>query len=272
MSDLSPTQRRSSFSRRWWPVPRRWWPSRVAAPDPLGAALLDHFRTGRARSVAATRADGVRFSIETDEYFSLEGELAELDRVALEACRGRVLDVGAGAGRHALALEEQGLEVVSIDVSPFCVELCQRRGVRDARLFDIMKLDSDSMLGRFDTLLFGMQTIGVAGGVATLERLLKRIESCLSPGAQILVDSSALREPWEGVSDGSPESGEIVLSMRYRGMRGEPFPWLYLSEPHLREVAARAGYTAERLAAVDSGEYLLALSLSPSLRCAEAIP
>ena len=142
----------------------RWWPRRVGPAEPLAAALMDHHRTGRARRVHATRADGVEFEIETEEYFSLEGRLAALDAQALDRCRGRVLDVGAGSGRHAIELQRRGLEVVAIDLSPICTELCRARGVREARTVDVMRLGPDDGLGRFDTILFGMQTIGVAGG------------------------------------------------------------------------------------------------------------
>ncbi len=238
----------------------RYWPRRVPAAAPLAAALADHARTGRPRRVAATRADGVCFEIETEEYFTLEGSLAALDRTALDHCRGRVLDVGAGAGRHALALEARGHSVVAIDVSPIAVAVCRERGVRDARVLDVMRLDRASDLGRFDTLLFGMQTIGLAGGVETLARLLERLATSLAPGGQILLDSSALRVPWEGrFDDRSPTRGEIVMSTRYRGWRGEPFPWLYLAEDDLALVARRAGFASETLGRVERGEYLARL-------------
>jgi SAM-dependent methyltransferase len=238
----------------------RFWPRRVGPAEPLAAALVDHHRTGRPRRVAATRADGVRFDIETEEYFTLGGELAALDALALEHAQGRVLDVGAGAGRHALALEARGLEVVAIDVSPLCVALCRARGVREARVFDVMRLDSAEPFGVFDTLLFGMQTLGVAGGVAPLRKLLERLRACLAPGGRLIVDSSDLFEAWEGDdSDRSPSRGEIVLSTRYRGWRGEPFPWIYLAEEDLSRIAREVGYAVEPLGRVERGEYLLAL-------------
>ncbi len=238
----------------------RWWPRRVPATEPLAAALVDHHRSGRARRVSATRADGVAFEIETDEYFTLEGRLAELDALALERCRGRVLDVGAAAGRHALALQARGLEVVAIDLSPLCVELCRARGVRDARIVDVLSPHALEPLGRFDSILFGMQTIGVAGGVAPLLRLLERLHESLTPGGELLVDSSALREPWEGdVDETGARAGEIVLSTRYRGWLGASFPWLYLGVEDLEALADESGYATERLGAVEGGEFLASL-------------
>lgn len=249
-------------------------PRRVAAAEPLAAALLDHQRDGRPRRVTALRADGLEFEIETEEYFTLEGELASLDRIALERARGRVLDVGAGAGRHALALQAKGCEVVAIDVSPVCVALCQARGVREARVVDVMALvgagGEGDALGRFDTILFGMQTIGVAGSRAGLRALLVGLRSLLRPGGCILADSSALRFAWEGDTaqrdprddvreSGAIEDGVIVLETRYGRMRGEPFAWLYLAEDDLAHAAREAGYAMETLGRVEGGEYLAAL-------------
>lgn len=242
---------------------RRFWPRRVPSTEPLAAALEDHHRSGRPRRVRALRADGVAFEIETEEYFTLDGVLGSLDALALQRCGERVLDVGAGAGRHALALQAAGRAVVAIDASPICTRLCRARGVLDARCLDILRVGPDAPLGRFDTILFGMQTIGVAGGIEPLVRLLERLRPSLAPGGELLVDSSALREPWEGdASDRSASRGEIVLSMRYRGWRGEPFPWLYVAEPDLEAVAARAGYTMEtlgRIADDEGAEFLAAL-------------
>lgn len=239
---------------------RDFWPRRVGPAEPLAAALRDHHRTGRPRRVRGLRLDGVNFEIETEEYFTLDGSLGVLDGLSLDRCRGRVLDVGAGAGRHALALQARGHEVVAIDLSPICVTLCRERGVLDAREFDVMTLDSERLLGRFETILFGMQTIGVAGGIVPLRTMLTRLRNCLTPGGELLVDSSALREAWQGDGeDRSPSRGEIVLSMRYRGWRGEPFPWLYLAETDLKDVAAAAEFEIEILGSVESGEYLAAL-------------
>lgn len=251
-------------SLRWKGLPRL--PRRVPPAEPLAAALLDHHRDGRARKVRALRADGVEFEIETGEYFTLEGELAELDRLAVARARGRVLDVGAGAGRHALALQAKGCEVVAIDVSPTCVALCRERGVLDVREFDVMRLGAggddvaDGGLGRFDTIFFGMQTIGVAGGVVPLRWLLARLREHLNPGGLVIADSSELREAWDGEQeDRSPNRGEIVLSTRYRGLRGEPFPWLYLAEADLAALSREAGFEVETLGRVVGGEYLVAL-------------
>src|SRR5918999_2988986 len=79
--------------------------------------------------------------------------------------RGRVLDVGCGAGRAALRLQERGHELVAVDISPLAVEVARRRGVLDAREVPFERVDAS--LGIFDTVLmlgnnFGL--VGSAGG------------------------------------------------------------------------------------------------------------
>ena len=107
---------------------------------PLGRALLDHLQSGEDVDIEVFRSDGVAFTMRSSEFFSLEGRLMALDERALEECRGRVLDVGAGAGRHSLVLQERGIDVVALDISPLCGEVMRRRGVRDVRVGDAFGL------------------------------------------------------------------------------------------------------------------------------------
>ena len=77
----------------------------------------------------------------------------------------------------------------------------------------------------------------------------------------------ALHDPasWEGdEADRSPNRGEIVLSTRYRRLRGEPFPWLYLAEADLADLAREADFEVESLSRVAGGEYLVALHAARS--------
>ena len=76
----------------------------------------------------------------------------------------------------------------------------------------------------------------------------------------MIADSSELRDAWEGdAADRSPQRGEIVLQTRYRNLRGEPFPWVYLAERDLAAVAQEAGFELETLGRAASGEYLVLL-------------
>jgi SAM-dependent methyltransferase len=149
--------------------------------------LLDHLE-GRAGEPELERDDGhVGPAMGAEWFFAEPDEWIEAERAAFERVRGRVLDIGAGAGRHSLEAQRRGLEAVAIDASPGAVEVCRRRGVRDARLLPLAEVDE--RLGVFDTVLLLCGNLGLAGGAdetsALLERLhgsrLLRRGSCSTP-------------------------------------------------------------------------------------------
>jgi SAM-dependent methyltransferase len=239
---------------RW--LDRLGVPRRVASQAPLAAALADHLRGDGPVDVRVLRGEGFSYEISSHDFFG-EGALAELDAACLAACRGRVLDVGAGAGRHALLLQARGHPVVAIDVEPGAVEVMRARGVEDARIADVFRLGGalgDDDPG-FDTVIFLMQSIGIAGSLFGLERLLLSLQRHMTPEGRILLDSS----PLEGAAPGA--AGEIEVRFAYRNLRGERFPWIYIDERQLAQAAARAGLRCEIMGRAKGGdEYLACLS------------
>ncbi|MDE0884813.1 MAG: class I SAM-dependent methyltransferase [Myxococcota bacterium] len=222
---------------------------------PLGLAVRSHWLTGKDAEIEVERNDGVSYTIRSREFFSIEGRLEALDERSLQEARGRVLDVGAGAGRHSLRLQEAGHEVVAVDISPLCVEVMRQRGVEQARVADVFALDAEE-LGDFDTILFLMQSIGIAGSRFGLERLLLSLAPRLRKGGQILLDSSPLLGTRAGCA---PDMEGIDVSFSFQGFAGESFSWLYLEEESLAEVSESLGWKTQVLARTSSGEYLARL-------------
>ncbi|MDG2332668.1 MAG: class I SAM-dependent methyltransferase [Myxococcota bacterium] len=222
---------------------------------PLGLAIRSHWLTGQDAEIEVDRSDGVSYTIRSREFFSIEGRLEALDEQSLQEARGRVLDVGAGAGRHSLRLQEAGHEVVAVDISPLCVEVMHQRGVEQVRVADIFSLDAEEF-GDFDTVLFLMQSIGIAGSGFGLERLLLSLAPRLRRGGQVLLDSSPLLGTR---SDCGPSLEGIDVSFSYQGVAGEPFSWLYLDEKSLAEISESLGWKTQILARTATGEYLARL-------------
>lgn len=233
---------------------------RVEHHEPLGLALQHFLDRGEDTAIGVHRSDGLSYSIEARDFFVVGGRLGPLDEEALRQSRGRILDVGAGAGRHALALQEGGREVVAIDISPLCVDIMRRRGVLEARLADVFRVEAEDF-GQFDTILFLMQSIGIAGSLFGLERLLVSLRPLLRPGGQILFDSSA------NVSvsaQGKSSSEGIDVYFSHDGLEGESFSWIYIDERSLSETAGRLGWSMDVLVRMQEGEYLARLAPLPS--------
>jgi len=104
---------------------------------PHGMALLDYFHGDTSAKIVVHGDDGETEVVPISVFFRGPAEFSALEEAALDLCRGRVLDAGAGAGCHALALQERDLAVCAIDIAPEAVEVMRMRGVRDARYADI---------------------------------------------------------------------------------------------------------------------------------------
>ncbi len=235
---------------------------RVPAWVPLGRALLcyhhgdtdtelevhtDMWETEREPVAVYYRPDAVR--------------LPPLERRALALCRGRVLDVGAGAGRHALELQRQGFEVTALDVADEAVEVMRRRGVTDARQGDIFSLGDE----RFDTLLLMMHGLGVFGDVAGLARFLESARKLLSPGGQILGDSADLGRAFPGIDFRHSRAshrypGEVEYRLVFGALDGAPYSWLFIDSISLTTLARAAGYSTEIVTRGPRGCYLARLT------------
>ena len=105
----------------------------------------------------------------------------------MRLARGRVLDVGCGAGRVGLELQERGHAVVGIDLSPLAVEVSRRRGVRDVRELPVTQVGSS--LGLFDTFVMFGNNFGLMGSRRRAPWLLRRFRSIANEGARILAES-----------------------------------------------------------------------------------
>lgn len=232
--------------------------------DPLGQALLDYQNKKVVSKLLAHCDIADDDHIPIDHFFRKYDEMPQLEQVALQYCRGHVLDIGAGAGSHSLALQAMGLEVTAMDISPGAVAVMRARGVKNVLHDNIYQWNQHT----FDTLLLMMNGIGLVGDLKGLELFLLKTQKLLNSGGQIILDSSDLSYLFvneEGVMKiNNDESfwGEAIFKMRYKGTSGKPFKWLYLDYSMLEKYAQEYGYTCELLFEGDHHEYLVRLKLT----------
>ena len=248
-----------------------------ADKDPMGAAILDYQTSGKAGRLRVLSSMFEEDEMPVKHLFRKFEEMPRLEQKALSLARGKVLDAGAGTGCHALALQDKGLTVKAIDISPLSCEAMRLRGVRDVEcinLFDEHLSGGTSHRGEspsdsgFDTILLLMNGTGIAGKIENLPTLFNRLKALLNPGGKVLIDSSDLKYIYEN-EDGSFDInlngayyGEVDYQMVYKNVKGTPFDWLYVDFPLLKSIAESCGLHCELVAEGDHYDYLASLTLS----------
>jgi SAM-dependent methyltransferase len=216
--------------------------------DAFGRALLDQLEGGNA-TVVVERDDGLVDTESMAWYLSAPRKWHASERQALSYVRGRVLDVGCGAGRVALELQERGHDVVAIDVSPLALEACRRRGVRDARLLPLTRIESS--LGRFDTIVLFGNNFGLLASPRRARWLLRRLKAVASEDTRILAgchdphlsDDPVNRSYYERNRRRGRLAGEARFRVRY-GTEATPWMnWLSVSPAEMEEIVAGTGWT-----------------------------
>ena len=225
--------------------------------DPMGRAIADYYQRGVAERLRVFSPMFEDDEIPLPLLFRQYEEMPAIERKALDMARGRTLDVGAGSGCHSLVLQERGLDVMAVDISPLSVETMLQRGVRKVVEQDVFTLE-----GQFDTILMLMNGIGIVGRLSRLPAFFRLLDRILAPGGQLLCDSSDISYVFETV-DGLvelPEDmdyyGEHCFQMQYKDTIGEPFDWLYIDADTLWKWAARYGYAVEVVAEGEHYDYL----------------
>lgn len=229
--------------------------------DLFGQAILD-FQTNNSPENLVTETS----ISESDEMsvaylFRSFEEMPHLEQQALKLAKGKILDVGCGAGSHSLHLEHIGLEVTSIDISANAINACQLRGVKNARVQNVLAIQNET----FDTILLLMNGTGIFRTLEELPTYLQKLKSLLNTNGQILIDSSDLIYMYDENEDGSysiPAKGyygELNFTVSYKGQTDIPFPWLYLDYNTLQRAAQALGLQCELIAEGEHFDYLARL-------------
>ena len=241
--------------------------TRTIAPshDPMGSAISDYYKNGRAAHLRVLSSMFEEDEMPVAHLFRSEQEMPQLEKRALTLVRGRVLDVGAGAGCHALALQQNGFEVKAIDVSPLSCDVMKARGIE---YVECVNLFNSELQGKFDTILLLMNGTGIAGKLSRLPLLLNRLKELMAEGAQILIDSSDLKYIYEN-EDGSMDIdlggnyyGEVDYQMVYKNVKGDSFDWLYVDPTLLTTSCEQCGLECEIIEEGEHYDYLAQITVA----------
>lgn len=230
--------------------------------DLFGQALLDYQQGNYTEDIKTETSISEEDVLPLPYLFRSFSEMPPLEKKALQLAKGKVLDIGCGAGTHGLYLQnERGLEVHSVDISPKAIEVCKLRGLQNAYVGDIMTFE-----GQFDTILLLMNGAGMCGRLRKMGIFFAKIKSLLAPKGQILTDSSDIIYMFDQNADGSYDVplefdyyGELMYLVKYKGEKEPPFPWLYVDYNTLQNVAHSVGLNCELIAEGENFDYLARL-------------
>jgi SAM-dependent methyltransferase len=231
--------------------------------DLFGKAILD-FQTNNSPEDLLTETNISEPDEMSVEYlFRSYNDMPKLEKKALQLAKGRVLDVGCGAGSHGLYLQEKGYDVMAIDISSNAVKACELRGLKNVKVQDILDVENE----KFDTILLLMNGTGIFGTLSETSKYLQKLKSLLNLNGQILIDSSDIIYMFDEDEDGSysvPANGyygELTFTISYKNETEIPFSWLYLDYNTLQNAAHANGLQCELMLEGKHFDYLAKLTL-----------
>ncbi len=229
------------------------------------AAALEAFHRGKHDATLVVYDDFERDEVPASYFFRSPDQFPALELLALDLCRGRVLDVGAGSGCHSLALQDRGFEVTAIEILPSMVRMLKERGVKDARAATWMDVQAEP----FDTVFMMMNGLGLTETLAGLRQFFSEARRLVRRGGQVLADSTDVRarlDPEAGRTGALERAdgryvGELHFQIEYEGNRGDPFPQLYVDANTLIRLAREEEWECEIVREPDEyGHYLARLT------------
>jgi len=224
--------------------------------DVFGQALLDFYYDRFKGPLLLHNEYGEPEIIPVESYFRGYDEYTDLEIFALDQTTGKTLDIGAATGRHALYLQNKGIDITAMDVSPLCGQLMKVQGINNVMIMDILDYEGEL----FDTVFMLMNGIGIVGDLGGLKNLLTHLKNIIKPGGQLIFDSSDISYLYEGIKKPTHKYyGQLKFHYEYNGLEDDPFKWLYVDQAKLIEVARACEWNCMVVYEDDSDTYLARL-------------
>lgn len=236
------------------PDPLENWGVMTPDEDVFGRALLDWAMGGTTPEVLE-RDDGfTQVGAGPDVYLSDFIGWPTAERQSLRYMRGRVMDIGCGAGRVALELQSRGVDVIGLDASPLAVRAAKFRGVNEVWSVPIEELDAS--IDSFDSLVLFGNNFGIFETPERARRLLIRLAKGTKASARIFAESTsaygggapAFDRTYYRLNKARGRSpGQLKVRYRYEDLVGSWFRWVYVSRGEMRSILEGTGWHLERV-------------------------
>ena len=102
--------------------------------DLFGKAILDYQTNNSPEDILTETNISEADEMEVAYLFRDFNSMPKLEQKALQLAKGKILDVGCGAGSHSLYLQnEKNCDVTAIDISSKAIDTCQLRGIHKTK-------------------------------------------------------------------------------------------------------------------------------------------
>jgi SAM-dependent methyltransferase len=215
--------------------------------DIIGLALLDYQSGNYSENIITFSSIAGKDVMELSFLFRTYDEMPLIEQKAMQLSKGKVLDIGCGAGSHALFLQNKGMTVKAIDISKGAIETCVKRGLKDVKIENIWDLHNE----KYDTILALMNGTGICGKLSNLSNFLDHLRSLLTKKGQILIDSSDITYMYEDnfgdivLPVGENYYGEVSFELKYKEHYSDKFDWLFVDFNTLKHHANKVGLSCE---------------------------
>ncbi|MFA6023630.1 MAG: class I SAM-dependent methyltransferase [Candidatus Gracilibacteria bacterium] len=225
--------------------------------DTFGQALYGYWKGDHKTPHFVRREDGFLDETPNADYF--RPELMSKEKALVKFARGKILDVGSGAGRALLYFGKKGFDICGIDFSPLAVRVCKERGLK-AEMKDVFKMRKTSA---YNTVLLFGNNIGIGGDLKGAENLLKKLNTLVDKKGRVLLTSMDVSKTDNPKHKAYHQMnlkrrkyvGEVKIRVEYKKAIGTYFKWIHLDSEKLKELAAKTGWKVIYLKVTKDGSY-----------------
>lgn len=221
--------------------------------DAYGQQVLAHIRGEKSYEIIEREDGFIDISSGPENYFTKFEDWSKIQQNAIKLTKGKVLDIGTGAGRIPLYLQEKGIDVLAIDNSPLAIKVCKERGVKKTKVLPIEKIDVLKPQ-KFDTILMLGNNFGLFGNLKKSKKLLKKLHSITTENSIIIAETTdpyktnnPIHLSYQKLNKNRGKvGGQLKIRVRFSTYIGDWFEYLMVSKKEMEEILKNTGWKVEK--------------------------